>query len=136
LIFYKKIVYTIEKGSDYMNDTEQKKIFAQNLKRLLDERKLNQNEVAKAINVSPQTFNTWCQEIALPRMGKIEKLANYFGVKKSDLIEPKKPQSIDDLNLTGIERIAASHRDDEFTEEDLEDIQKYIDFVKAKRKNN
>lgn len=45
-------------------------------------------------------------------------------------------KTIDDLNLTGIERIAASHRDDEFTEEDLEDIQKYIDFVKAKRKNN
>lgn len=120
-----------------MNDTEQKKIFAQNLKRLLDERNLNQNEVAKAINVSPQTFNTWCQEIALPRMGKIEKLSNYFGVKKSALIEPPTtPQSIDDLNLTGIERIAASHKDDDFSEEDLEDIQKYIDFVKAKRKNN
>lgn len=120
-----------------MNDTEQKKIFAQNLKRLLNERNLNQNEVAKTIGVSPQTFNTWCQEIALPRMGKIEKLSNYFGIKKSALIEPlTTPKTIDDLNLTGIERIAASHKDDEFTEEDLEDIQKYIDFVKSKRKNN
>lgn len=46
------------------------------------------------------------------------------------------PQSIDDLDLTGIERIAASHKDDDFSQEDLEDIQKYINFVKAKRKNN
>jgi DNA-binding helix-turn-helix protein len=42
-----------------MTDTEQKRVFAQNLKRLLNERNLTQNEVAKAINVSPQTFNTW-----------------------------------------------------------------------------
>ena len=48
-----------------------------------------QKEVAKDINVSPQTFNTWCQGIALPRMGKVQKLADYFGVNKSDLIEEK-----------------------------------------------
>lgn len=120
-----------------MDDKEQKRIFAQNLKRLLNEHNLNQNEVAKAINVSPQTFNTWCQEIAIPRMGKIELLAKYFNIKKSVLIDPPPaPQSIDDLDLTGIERIAASHKDDDFSQEDLEDIQKYINFVKAKRKNN
>ena len=42
-------------------------------------------------------------------------------------------KTIDDLNLTGIERIAASHRDDEFTEEDLEDIQKIYRFCKSEK---
>ena len=119
-----------------MNDTEQKKIFAQNLKKLLDEHKLNQNEVAKAINVSPQTFNTWCQEIALPRMGKIEKLANYFGIKKSDLIEPKKLKSIDDIDFTGIDRIAAHYKGEEFSEESLNAIQDFVEYVRMKNNRN
>ena len=50
---------------------------------------LTQKEVADAIGVSPQTFNTWMQGIALPRMGKIQALADYFGIKKSDLIDDK-----------------------------------------------
>lgn len=55
-----------------MNDKEQKQIFSRNLKRLLDERNLNQIEVAKAIGVSPQTFNTWCQEIAYREWEKLK----------------------------------------------------------------
>ena len=65
----------------------QKQIFMENLIRLLDERNLSQAEVASAIGVSPQTFNTWCRGIALPRMGKIQKLADYFDVDKSFLID-------------------------------------------------
>lgn len=66
----------------------QNSIFSNNLNNLLNERRKTQKEVADAIGVSPQTFNTWCQGIALPRMGKIQKLADYFHVKKSDLIDP------------------------------------------------
>ena len=43
--------------------------------------------MADAIGVSPQTFNTWCQGIALPRMGKVQLLADYFHISKSDLLE-------------------------------------------------
>ena len=78
-----------------MSDKEQKKIFSRNLLRYLGN--TPQNEVAKAIGVSPQTFNTWCQGIALPRMGKVQSLADYFGIKKSDLIEDK---SISEQNIT------------------------------------
>lgn len=72
-----------------MTDEEQKKIFAHNLNRYLSINNKAQKEVADAINVSPQTFNTWCQGIALPRMGKVQSLADYFGINKSDLIEDK-----------------------------------------------
>ena len=48
-----------------------------------------QKEVADAIGVSPQTFNTWCQGIALPRMGKVQLLADYFNIGKTDLIDEK-----------------------------------------------
>lgn len=70
-----------------MTDIEQRKIFSNNLLRLLSRSDKTQKEVADAISVSPQTFNTWCQGIALPRMGKVQRLADYFNVSKSDLID-------------------------------------------------
>ncbi len=72
-----------------MADEEQKRIFSKNLNKFLSQSQKTQKEVAEAINVSPQTFNTWCQGIALPRMGKVQKLADYFGILKSDLIDDK-----------------------------------------------
>ena len=72
-----------------MPDDIQKKIFSKNLLDLLESREKSQKEVANAIGVSPQTFNTWCQGAAIPRMGKVQLLADYFRIKKSDLIESK-----------------------------------------------
>lgn len=77
-----------------MADDEQRKIFSKNLNKFLSLYEKSQKEVATAINVSPQTFNTWCQGIALPRMGKVQALADYFGIMKSDLIEEKNQSSI------------------------------------------
>jgi len=76
-----------------MTDIEQKKIFSKNLNLLLSQRGKTQKEVADAISVSPQTFNTWCQGIALPRMGKVQRLADYFNIEKADLIEEKVPSA-------------------------------------------
>lgn len=70
-----------------MSDAEQKRIFSKNLISLLNKHGKSQKEVAEAISVSPQTFNTWCQGIALPRMGKIQKLADYFMIDKTALID-------------------------------------------------
>lgn len=70
-----------------LSDAEQKRIFANNLRDALNRSGKQQIEVARAIGVSQQTFNTWCRGIALPRMGKLEKLANYFGIRKSALID-------------------------------------------------
>nr|DAU00051.1 MAG TPA: Repressor protein CI [Caudoviricetes sp.] len=73
-----------------ITDEKQKKIFSSNLLHLLSKHNLTQKEVADKIGVSPQTFNTWCQGIAIPRMGKIQKLADYFNVNKSVLIDGTK----------------------------------------------
>ena len=70
-----------------MSDELQKRIFSENLKRLMEEQNLTQADVAKSIGVSPQTVNTWVRGIALPRMGKIQRLADYFRGDKSDLLE-------------------------------------------------
>lgn len=72
-----------------MDDNLQNKIFSYNLNKLLSMHEVSQAEAAKAIGVSPQTFNTWSKGIAIPRMGSIQKLADYFNVNKSDLIDCK-----------------------------------------------
>lgn len=70
-----------------MEDIEQKKTFSRNLSHYLNISGKTQREVAAGIKVSPQTFNTWIQCIALPRMGKIQALADYFKINKTDLLD-------------------------------------------------
>ena len=67
-----------------------KEVFAKNLKKLMEGKEINQKELAKIIGVSAPTMNDWLQAKKYPRIDKIEKLADYFGVLKSDLIEEKK----------------------------------------------
>lgn len=121
-----------------MNDNDQKRIFAKNLNRYLSLSSKSQKEVADAIGVSPQTFNTWCQAIALPRMGKVQKLADYFNIGKSDLIDEKDTNSMASSHCKGIPipvlgRVAAgipieAIEDVIDTEEISEDIAKTGEF--------
>ena len=67
-------------------------LFSSNLLRLLHKNNLTQKEVADTIGVSPQTFNTWCKGVALPRMDKVDALAKYFNVSRSDLISEPTPK--------------------------------------------
>ena len=76
-----------------MSDEEQKSVFSRNLNKYISSCGKSQKEIADAIGVSPQTFNTWCQGIAIPRMGKVQLLSDYFGINKSDLIEDKREDS-------------------------------------------
>ena len=86
-----------------MTGFDQKKIFSNNLNHLLDERQRTQREVANSIGVSAQTFNTWCRGIAIPRMDKIQKLADFFHVEKSSLIDPPSPDRTSSMDLTASE---------------------------------
>ena len=64
-----------------------KEIFSRNLKRYVNESGLMQKEIAKAVGVSSGTFSDWVCGRAYPRMDKLERLANFFHIKKSDLVE-------------------------------------------------
>ena len=80
-----------------MSEDIQKKIFMQNLNSYIAASGKTQLEIAKSIGVSPQTFNTWCKGIAIPRMGKVQALADYFHINKSDLIESKSADTTTDI---------------------------------------
>ena len=66
-----------------------KEVFAKNLRKYMENRGISQKELAEIIGVSPPTMNDWLQAKKYPRIDKIEKLANYFCILKSDLIEEK-----------------------------------------------
>ena len=76
-----------------------KEIFAKNLAKHLERSGKSQREMADIVGVSYSTFNEWMNAKKYPRIDKIEFLANYFGILKSDLIEEKNPSS-DELVLT------------------------------------
>lgn len=70
-----------------MSDEEQKKIFSENLRYYLDKYGYTQIEVADKIGVSQQRFSSWCAGRAIPRMDKIQALADFFGIPKTYLID-------------------------------------------------
>lgn len=67
-----------------------KHVFASNLQKQMDLHRKSRKDVCKELDISYNTFSDWVTGKKYPRMGKIELLANYFGVLKSDLIEEKK----------------------------------------------
>lgn len=123
---------------------EQKNIFSNNLKYYMSINDVSQIEVANKIGVSPQTFNTWIQGIALPRMGKVQMLADYFGIRKSDLIEER--QNITKQKSKGIVIPVLGHvaagipiemiEDIIDTEEIPEDMAKHGEFFALKIKGD
>lgn len=66
-------------------------IFASNLNNLMKSKNVNGNEIAKICNVTKQTVSSWRNGTKIPRMDKVQILADHFGVLKSDLIEKKEP---------------------------------------------
>lgn len=72
-----------------MSSIGNKEIFAKNLSYFIKRCGKDQKEIAEIIGVAPSTFNEWVKAKKYPRIDKIELLANYFGIQKSDLIEDK-----------------------------------------------
>lgn len=68
---------------------DNKEIFAYNLNFYMKSNGKSRKDVAEAIGVSYFTFTDWVKGKKYPRMDKVEKLANYFGIKISDLVEKK-----------------------------------------------
>lgn len=62
-------------------------VFTRNFNRYLSNSGKKQVEVAKAVKVSTGTICDWKSGRSYPRMDKIQLLADFFGIQKSDLVE-------------------------------------------------
>lgn len=72
-----------------MSDATMREIFARNLKRLLEMNDKQPADIVRDLGIPFSTVSNWVNGEKFPRMGKIEMLANYLGVEKSDLLEDK-----------------------------------------------
>lgn len=66
-----------------------KEIMAKNIKKYMAIKGVNQTEMCNALGFKFMTLSDWLHAKTYPRIDKIELMANYFGVSKSDLVEDR-----------------------------------------------
>lgn len=79
-----------------MSDLGNKEIFASNLKYYMDVYNKDRNDICKILDIPYTTLSDWLNAKKYPRIDKIELLANYFNIQKSDLIECMKKENTTD----------------------------------------
>lgn len=72
-----------------------KQIFADNLMHYMKANNETQIDVAKLIGVSKSNVSAYIKGEQIPRMDKVQILADHYGVRLSDLLETKKAPSED-----------------------------------------
>ena len=66
---------------------------SENIKLLREQYGLSQKELGQIAGVSDKAVSTWEQGIKEPRMGAIQKIADHFGIQKSNIIDDNGLQS-------------------------------------------
>lgn len=108
-----------------MSDLGNKEVFAKNLAYYMTLFEKSRNKICTDLDIPYTTLADWLNAKKYPRIDKIEILALYFNINKSDLIEDKnKSQEFDELE------ILFDKNKDILTEDDKE----YIKFIIEKRK--
>lgn len=79
-----------------------KEVFARNLKKFIEISGKDRKEVAKALGVPYSTLTDWANARKYPRIQKIENMAKYFGITKSELIEDFEAKQKDNDKLASI----------------------------------
>lgn len=141
-----------------MNDKQRNIIIATNIKRFIKENKITQKQLAKEIGISPSTMSDYMNLRSNPSHGVIQKIADYFGIMKSDIDTTYKENksSIDTVyNQLNIERqkkvysfaqnelneqkkeifTIAAHSDDPnriLSKKEFDDLNKYLDEADKK----
>ena len=72
-----------------MSNLGNKITMSNNLKKYLKINNVSRNQLSESLGISYSTISDWINGKAYPRIDKIEMMANYFGIEKSDLVEEK-----------------------------------------------
>lgn len=70
-----------------MSNLGNKAIMAKNIQYYMELHNKTRNEMCDALGVKYTTFTDWVKGNSYPRIDKIELMANYFKISKSDLVE-------------------------------------------------
>lgn len=90
---------------------------------------ISQKKLADAIGVAQSSINYWEKGQRTPSVSAAQKLADYFNITLDELYDI---DNTEDMPKT-INTLAAHFDGDEFTEEELEQIRQFAEFVKSQR---
>jgi transcriptional regulator with XRE-family HTH domain len=84
---------------------------------------LTQNDLAKLLNVHQTAISQWEQERTMPNIETAKKMVTFFGVTLDYLLG----------NEEEIETTATHSDSDEWTDEEVADIEKFKEFIRMKK---
>lgn len=84
-----------------MSDLGNKDVFAYNLKRYMEQKGIDRNQLCLALGLKYSTVSEWITAKKYPRIDRIELLARYFGIQKSNLIERESKSTATAPDLPG-----------------------------------
>lgn len=100
-----------EKGDEATSDLGNKEIMAKNIRHYLSINGISQTDICKTLNFKMSTFSDWIHARTYPRIDKIELMAIYFGINKSDLVEEHKETSINYLDIETLKQLNRTNID-------------------------
>ncbi|MGJ8729320.1 helix-turn-helix domain-containing protein [Listeria aquatica] len=102
-------------------------MFANTLKELRKKENLTQGQLSMKLGISRDTLANYEIGRREPDFETLKKIAKYFGVSTDYLL------GNDEMNESDV---VAAHMDDDLTDEQKEEIYRYIEAIKIRDKNN
>lgn len=119
-----------------MSNIGNKETMAKNIIKYMTEQHHTRREMCEALNVPYTTFRDWVKGYSYPRIDKIEKMAQFFGITKADLIEEQKTTTAPFITYPVIVGIKAGYNGEVIFEESGDSEQIPIDWIKGDTPNN
>ncbi|CAG9620839.1 helix-turn-helix domain-containing protein [Sutcliffiella rhizosphaerae] len=99
------------------------------VKKLCEEQKISIVELEERLDFGKNSLYGWKKKT--PNSANLMKVAEYFNVSTDYLLGRTNKKHIDD-----IENLAAHHVGEVWTEEELEEIERFKEFIRMKRKDH
>lgn len=126
-----------------MSQEDAKVQFAMNLADYMTSRGVTRNDLSRATGIPYTTISNWLQGARFPRPEQLDKLAKYLQVSRADLLD----DGLDEYEKTFRANQRTTGRKQELMfalwdgaekmdEEDLADVLKYAEFVRARKERN
>lgn len=109
---------------------EQKRLFSIRLSNLINKSGKTQTQIADDLGFKKTTLNSWCKGVSFPTSGKLQALADYFGVGKSYFVEDVPPV---DYMLTADGKTEILIEIEKMNESDYSNLLAYAKFLNQKR---
>lgn len=120
--------------------------FAERLKAERKKNNITQTQLAEKLYLDRSSISKYESGKQIPETPTLEKLADFFDVSidyllgKTDIRNYENNSSLNSINenlsTNGLKTLAAHFDEEQFTQDDLDDIENFIKFIISKKKVN